>query len=111
MTIMGIGIYSLNNSAADVFIMAGVGFFGMIFVKCQCSFPPMILGIVLGPLMEESLRRALLISRGDPTVFVTRPISCGFMIVTAILMVVFLVPVFRKKREQLLEVAGDEEAK
>ena len=111
MTVMGIGVYSLNNYAADVFLMAFFGFVGMILVKCRCSFPPLILGIVLGPLMEENLRRALLISRGDPTVFFTRPISAGFMTATLMLLVMFMLPMFRKKREEIIEIAGEEEAK
>ncbi len=59
---------------------------------------PMLLGFVLGPLMEENLRRALLISRGDPTVFFTRPISLGFMIATALIVVVMVLPAMRAKR-------------
>ena len=106
MTLMGIGIYSLNNSSADVFLMAFFGFVGYILVKCRCSFPPLILAMVLGPLMEESLRRALLISRGDPTVFFTRPISLGFMIATGILLLLFTVPMFRKKRKEFIVAEG-----
>jgi TctA family transporter len=102
MTMMGIGIYSLNNSSSDVYLMAFFGFVGYIFVKCRCNFPPLILAMVLGPLMEESLRRALLISRGDPTVFFTRPISLGFMCATGVLLVIFLFPVFRRKKREIL---------
>ncbi|MNC99618.1 hypothetical protein D3C83_179670 [compost metagenome] len=61
---------------------------------------PMLLGFVLGPLMEENLRRALLISRGDPSVFVTRPISAGFLIATFLLLVVMILPAIRRKRGQ-----------
>ena len=60
----------------------------------------LILAVVLGPLMEENLRRALLISRGDPSVFVTRPISAGFLIATFLLLVVMIFPAIRRKREQ-----------
>ena len=66
----------------------------------------LILAFVLGPLMEENLRRALLISRGDPTVFFTRPISAGFLIATAILLVIMILPNIRKKREQVLAEEG-----
>ncbi|MEK6591790.1 MAG: tripartite tricarboxylate transporter permease, partial [Pseudomonadota bacterium] len=63
---------------------------------------PLILAFVLGPLMEENLRRALLISRGDPTVFFTRPISAAFLIVAALLLVFMILPAVRKKREEVL---------
>jgi TctA family transporter len=63
----------------------------------------MILAFVLGPLMEENLRRALLISRGDPTVFFTRPISLGFLIATALFLLIIIVPVFRRKREEAVQ--------
>ena len=67
---------------------------------------PLILGYVLGPLMEEYLRRALLISRGDPTVFFTRPISLAFMISSALILVSMILPAIRKKKEQALEEGG-----
>jgi len=102
MTMMGIGIYSLNSSGVDVLLMAFFGFIGYILVKLGCSFPPLILAMVLGPLLEENLRRSLLLSDGDPIVFFTRPISCGFMIATAILLLLFIVPAFRKKRRAVI---------
>ena len=102
LTMMGIGVYSLNNSGTDVLLMAFFGFVGYILVKLGCSFPPMILAMVLGPLMEENLRRSMLLSDGDPSVFFTRPISCGFMVATGILLLLFIVPAFRKKREEVL---------
>ena len=105
MTMMGIGVYSLNNSGTDVLLMAGIGFVGYVLMRLGCSFPPMILGMVLGPLMEENLRRTLRLSDGDPTVFFTRPISAGFMVATLALLVLFSVPAFRKRRK----VAGDAE--
>jgi TctA family transporter len=107
MTMMGIGIFSLRTNPADVFLMALFGFAGHILVKCRCSFPPMILGLVLGPLMEENLRRALVISRGDPSVFFTRPISLAFMIGTGILLLLFVLPVFRRLRTRALANAEE----
>jgi TctA family transporter len=98
MTMMGIGIYSLNNSGTDVLLMALFGFVGYILAKLGCSFPPLILAMVLGPLLEENLRRSLLLSEGDPTVFFTRPISGAFMVATVVLLVLFTVPALRKKR-------------
>lgn len=106
LTLMGIGIYSLNASGTDVMLMAFFGFMGYVLVKLGCSFPPLILAMVLGPLMEENLRRSMLLSEGDPMVFFTRPISCGFMIATAVLLLLFAVPAFRNKRKAVV-AAGD----
>ena len=72
-----IGIYSINNSPTDVLIVAAFGVFGFWLVKHDFEPAPLLLGFVLGPLMEENLRRAMLIARGDATVFFTRPISGG----------------------------------
>ena len=71
-----------------------------IFLKLNCQPAPLILAFVLGPLMEENLRRALLISRGDPTVFFTRPISAGFLIAAILLLTIMVIPSFKKKREE-----------
>src|SRR3954447_24595181 len=76
---MSIGVFSLSNNAFDVLIMSIFGVLGYVCVKLECEPAPMILGFILGPLMEENLRRAMLLSRGDPTVFVTKPISAGFI--------------------------------
>ncbi len=102
MTMMGIGIYSLNNSGTDVMMMAFFGFVGYVLVRLGCPFPPLILAMVLGPLMEENLRRSLLISEGDPSVFFTRPISGGFMLATLLLLIIFIVPAIRRKRREVL---------
>ncbi|HYH43472.1 MAG TPA: tripartite tricarboxylate transporter permease [Burkholderiales bacterium] len=102
MTMMGIGIYSLNSSGTDVLLMAFFGFVGYVLAKLGCSFPPLILAMVLGPLMEENLRRSLLLSEGDPAVFFTRPISGGFMAATALLLMLFIVPAFRKRRKAVI---------
>jgi putative tricarboxylic transport membrane protein len=106
MTMMGIGIYSLNNSGTDVMLMAFFGFAGYILFKLGCSFPPLILAMVLGPLMEENLRRSLLLSDGDPSIFITRPISCGFMVATVALLLVFALPAIRRKRRVVITEAG-----
>lgn len=94
-----IGVYSINNNVWDVWIAIFFGFAGYVFGKLGCETAPLVLGFILGPMMEENLRRAMLLSRGDPSVFVSSPISCGLLI-TAVLMV-FLVaaPAFRKTRE------------
>jgi len=95
-----IGNYSVNNSAVDVYLCALVGALGYALVKLGCEPAPLILGYVLGPLMEEYLRRAMLLSRGDPTVFLTRPLSLAFMIGTALVLAVMIAPAVRGKREE-----------
>ena len=83
--------------------MAFFSIFGYLCLKLECEPAPLILGFVLGPLMEENLRRALLISRGDPMVFVQEPISLGFLIASALLLVVGAAPAIRAKREEALQ--------
>src|SRR4051794_26314794 len=97
---MAIGVYSLSNNAFDVLIMGVFGVLGYLCAKLECEPAPMILGFILGPLMEENLRRAMLLSRGDPTVFFQKPISLGFMIASAILLIIVALPAIRKKREE-----------
>ena len=70
-------------------------------MKLGCSPAPMLLGFVLGPMMEEHLRRAMLMSRGDPTVFVTRPISLGFIIATVAILVLMIMPAVRARRPDI----------
>jgi putative tricarboxylic transport membrane protein len=103
MVFMAIGVFSVNNQALDIYMTLMFGFLGYLFVKLKCEPAPLILAFVLGPLMEENLRRALLISRGDPTVFVTRPISAGFLIATVIFLVIMLAPSIRKKRDEMTD--------
>ena len=78
MAFSAIGIYSVNNSSFEIYLTALFGVIGFIWIKLGCSPAPMLLGFVLGPMMEEHLRRAMLMSKGDPSVFVTRPISLAF---------------------------------
>jgi TctA family transporter len=97
---MAIGVFSLSNNPFDVLIMAVFGVIGYVCVKLECEPAPMILGFILGPLMEENLRRAMLLSRGDPFVFFQKPISLGFMVASAILLVIVALPAIRAKREE-----------
>ena len=106
LTFMAIGVYSVNNLDLDIYMTVFFGVLGYVFMKLKCEPAPLILAFVLGPLMEENLRRALLISRGDPTVFFTRPISAGFLIATAILVAIMILPNIRKKREEVLAEEG-----
>ena len=94
-----IGVFSLNNSGFDVYLMTFFGFLGYVFKKLDCEPAPMLLGFILGPMMEEFLRRALLLSKGDPTILVTRPISATMLVLAAGLLVLVLMPAFSKTRE------------
>src|SRR6187397_1033218 len=96
-----IGVYSINNAPADAIMVAVFGFVGYWLVKTEFEPAPMLLGFVLGPLMEENLRRAMLIARGDPTTFVTRPISGVLLAIAAALVVVALLPMIRGKRDEV----------
>ncbi|WP_194724619.1 tripartite tricarboxylate transporter permease [Noviherbaspirillum malthae] len=95
-----IGVFSLNNTEFDVYMMAGFGIFGYICSKIGAEPAPMLLGFIIGPMMEEYLRRALLLSRSDPMVFLQRPISAAMLIASAVAMAVVLMPALRKKREE-----------
>jgi putative tricarboxylic transport membrane protein len=96
-----IGIYSINNSPTDVVIAATFGLFGYWLNKHEFEPAPLVLAFVLGPLMEENLRRAMLIARGDVTVFLTRPISAGLIAVAVGLLVIAALPMMRKRREEV----------
>ncbi|OGA15829.1 MAG: hypothetical protein A3I63_09050 [Betaproteobacteria bacterium RIFCSPLOWO2_02_FULL_66_14] len=98
---MAIGVYSLSNNPFDVLLMGIFGLLGYVCVKLECEPAPMILGFILGPLMEENLRRAMLLSRGDPMTFIQKPISAGFIIASVILLVIIALPALRKKREEV----------
>ncbi len=95
-----IGVYSLSNSPFDVVITAGFGLVGYIFVKLDCEPAPLLLGFILGPMMEENLRRAMLLSRGDAMTFVTRPLSATLLGISLLLLIVIMLPAIRKKREE-----------
>jgi TctA family transporter len=100
-----IGVYSIQNSVFDVFLTAIFGVLGWVFVKLECEPAPLLLGFILGPMMEENLRRAMLLSRGDPTVFVTRPISAVMLAMVVALLLVIVAPSIRKKREEAFQEA------
>jgi TctA family transporter len=96
----GIGVFSLNNTEFDVFLMAIFGVLGYLFVKLDCEPAPMLLAFILGPMMEEYMRRALLLSRGDPTIFIRRPISAAMLALGLLAIVVASLPAIYKKREE-----------
>ena len=95
-----IGVYSTNNNTFDVWMVGLFGIVGYLFVKLGCEPAPLLLGFILGPMMEENLRRALLLSRGDWSVFVTRPISAGLLAVAVLMIVIVLLPAVKNKREE-----------
>jgi TctA family transporter len=103
MAFSAIGIYSVNNSSFEIYLTAVFGVIGFIWIKLGCSPAPMLLGFVLGPMMEEHLRRAMLMSKGNPSVFFTRPISLAFLIATVLILVVIVLPAVRSRRG---EIAG-----
>jgi putative tricarboxylic transport membrane protein len=96
-----IGVYSVNNSPVDVIMTAVFAIVGYWLMKHNFEPAPMLLGFVLGPLMEENLRRAMLIARGDPMVFVTRPISAGLLALALALLVISVLPMIRKQRDEV----------
>ena len=95
-----VGVYSTNNNVFDIWMVAIFGFVGYMFVKLGCEPAPLLLGFILGPMMEENLRRALLLSRGDWSVFVTRGLSAGLLAAAVLLLVVVLLPSVKSKREE-----------
>ncbi len=96
---MCIGTYSLNNSVFEVGLLVLFGFIGYMFVKWRCEPAPLLLAFVLGPLIEENLRRAMQISYGDPKIFFTRPISVTLLVMAACLLILVLLPAFKRTRE------------
>jgi len=100
LTFCCIGLYTLNNSSFDVYIAVIFGLVGYVFYKLGCEPAPLLLGFILGPMMEENLRRALLLSRGDWSTFVTRPLSSGLLIASVALIVIVALPSIRAKRQE-----------
>jgi putative tricarboxylic transport membrane protein len=97
----GIGVFSLSNAEFDIHIMILFGVLGYVFNKLECEAAPMLLALILGPMMEEHLRRAMMLSRGDPTIFFTSPISLLILVVAVIALIAALIPSIRKKREEV----------
>jgi putative tricarboxylic transport membrane protein len=95
-----IGVYTTNNNTFDIWLVAAFGFVGYVFSKLGCEPAPLLLGFILGPMMEENLRRALLLSRGDWTVFVTRGLSAGLLAAAALMIVIVMLPSIKSKREE-----------
>jgi putative tricarboxylic transport membrane protein len=98
-----IGVYTISNASFDVSQTAAFGALGVLFFKLECEPAPLLLGFVLGPMMEENLRRAMLLSRGDPMTFLTRPLSAAMLAAAVLLLVLIVLPNLRKKREEVFE--------
>lgn len=95
-----IGVFTVNNNSFDVLITVMFGVLGIVFIKFGCEAAPLLLGFILGPMMEENLRRAMLLSQGDPTVFFTRPLSLGMLLAALALIVIISIPSISRKREE-----------
>jgi putative tricarboxylic transport membrane protein len=100
-----IGVYSINNNSFDVYVTAIFGIVGYLFYKLKCEPAPLLLGFILGPMMEEHLRRAMLLSRGDPTTFFTRPLSLGLLLGALALVLVVTLPAIKSGREEAFQEA------
>jgi TctA family transporter len=95
-----IGIYTVNNSVTDILMTAIFAAFGYVLNKFRCEPAPLVLGFILGPLMEENFRRSMVLSRGNPFIFIFRPISLTLLVMAAIILLLVVLPQFRKTREQ-----------
>ncbi len=100
LTFCCIGVYTVNNNVFDVYLTVMFGIIGVIFMKLKCEPAPLLLGYILGPMMEENFRRSLLLSRGDFTTFVTRPVSLFLLLGALALVVIVALPAFKKTREE-----------
>ncbi len=95
-----VGVYSTNNNTWDVWVVGVFGIVGYVFNKLRLEPAPLLLGLILGPMMEENLRRALLLSRGDWSTFITRPLSASLLVVCVLLLLVVLLPAVKKQRAE-----------
>jgi TctA family transporter len=103
LTFCCIGVFTINNNVFDLFQLVAFSAAGYLLLKLGCEPAPLVLGLVLGPMMEEYLRRALLISLGDPTILLTSPISAGFLVAAAVLLLSIAVPAIRTQREAAMQ--------
>jgi TctA family transporter len=101
MAFCSIGVYSVNSNVYDLYAVAFFGLLGYVLLKLRCEPAPLLLGFVLGPLLEENLRRAMILSRGDPTTFITRPISAILLAISVAVLVIVFLPSIKKKREEV----------
>ena len=100
LAVCAVGVYSINYNIYDIVLMAAFALLGYIFYQLRCEPAPLILGFVLGPMMEENLRRAMLLSRGDASVFFSSPISCALLAIAFLLLAATLMPKWQKTRQE-----------
>jgi TctA family transporter len=105
LTFCCIGLYTTNNNNWDVYMAVLFGIAGYVFYKLSCEPAPLLLGFILGPMMEENLRRALLLSRGDWSTFVTRPLSASLLIVAVLMIVLVSLPSIKSRRQEAFKDA------
>jgi len=98
-----IGAYAVDNKVFDVYELAALSAVGYVLLKLDCEPAPMVLGFILGPMMEENLRRAMMISFGDPTGLIMRPISAAFLFAAVALLLAIALPALRAKREEAMQ--------
>jgi TctA family transporter len=98
-----IGVYAFRGNPNDVLLAAMFGVVGYFLITYGCEPAPLLLGFILGPMMEENLRRALLLAHGDATVFLTRPISLGLLVMAALLLLAVVFPAVKKAREKAFQ--------
>jgi putative tricarboxylic transport membrane protein len=103
LTFCCIGVFTINNNVFDLFQLVAFSGIGYLLLKLGCEPAPLVLGLVLGPMMEEYLRRALLISLGDPLILLSSPISAGFLIAAVVLLASIAVPAIRRRREEAMK--------
>lgn len=101
MAMCAVGVYSVASNTFDLYAVAGFGLLGYLMSRLRLEPAPLLLGFVLGPLMEENLRRAMILARGDATTFVSRPISATLLVLTVIVLVVVLLPAVRRGRDEV----------
>lgn len=101
-----IGLYSIQNRPFEIFVAAGFGLVGYILMRMRCEPAPLLLGFILGPMLEENLRRSLLLARGDASIFLTRPLSLAILTVAAALIILMIAPQFQRKRKQVFSEDG-----
>lgn len=102
-----IGVYSVNNSLLDVGVMIFFGIFGYVLKKCNYEFAPLVLAYVLGPMLERAMGQSLIMSKGSFSIFFTRPISAVFLIITIFLLLTIILPIFKKRRRELVKIATE----
>ena len=97
------GVYVIGSSVFEVYLMAAFGVIGLALARCGCDPVPLLLGFILGPMLEENLRRALLITNGDPSIFFVRHLSAAFLALSALLVLLALLPSLKSKRDEVFQ--------